>query len=387
MVRYTFGDVLPLSGAAAPLLTAAVRYAYPTTLTELAKAAGISKFAASRAAQTLTEADLLHNGGGGYEFNVNHPMADSIQRLAWRFSGVRREELWDPYSYRRPLEGVNEDYNYRRLVPQSLQRGMPVPPALQVAAGPDLVTSRDTCDWFVRQAVVLREFEQDGQDVYRLWSNERLRDLIHQTLSFGGALGVAHETLASACGSDVQEDGSPFQVRVSSYAWTRATYLVSAEARDVLRVIGLLDQAMWVGYRVNRLRSEALHELNAINYSGRDSDFFDLHLSDALEAEQAAGQLWDDPSHGPWHNIGGTPRPEDVGTAGDQIIAVRLMRAAQTLAAQVAKMADMRCVQEWIDDNHDEAQDLPLVSEVPRDELRGQRDWPAEKPRPGSGTQ
>lgn len=331
------------------------------------------------------DADLLLNGVDGYEFNEAHPMAEEIERLAWRFSGVRREHPDTYYSRRDFFDGGDEDYHYKRIVPKTLQRGMPVPPALRVATGPDMVMARDTCDWLGRQSVLLRWFERDSRDVYSLWSNERLRDLIHQTQDLGGAVRAAHVTLESECGSDTQGTDNPFEIRVSGYAWTRATYLVSAEARDVLRVIGLLERAMRVGHRVNQLRSNALYGLNNINYGGRDGDIFDHHLNDALQAEQEADQLWKDPSHGPWHNFGGTPQPEDVGTAGDQIMAVRLRRAAQCLAAQVAKMAEVSCIQKWADDNHDESQKLPLVTEIPNHVLCAIRDWPPERPTAGSG--
>lgn len=381
MNRYTFGEALPLPGASAALLTAAVeRSHHPTTLTDLAKTAGISKFAASRSAQTLLQADLLTSDDEGYALNPNHPMATTIERLAWRFSGVRRRDTGTRWhgTERRP----KEDYHYQRTVPKSLQLGATISPDLMEATGPDLVTARDTCDWLAEKSHVLREFEHDGQEVYSLWSNERLRDLVHQTLHLCGAVGAAHETLTAACGSTTQGDSNPFEVRVSAYSWVRATYLLSAEARDVLRVINLLDQAIWVGHQVHQLRSEALWGLDNINHSGPDSEFVHEWLLEALDAEGEAVRLWNDHSFGTWHHMGGTPQPQDVGTAGDQIMAVRLLRIARELAAQVATMSRASCVQDWISANPGQADALPLIHDVSDEELRGRRDWPAWPPTP-----
>lgn len=383
MDRYTFWASLPMSDASAALLTAAVECSYPTTLTELAKTAGISKYAASRAARPLLQAGLLRSNARGYALNPDHPMTPTVERLAWRFSGARRHDPdADRYTSSPPMRPQENDH-YRLTVPESLQLGATISPDLTVATGPDLMTARDTCDWLAQQSHVLREFHADSQDVYTLWSNERLRDLIHQTLNLCGAVGAAHNTLAAACDSTVQGDGDPFEVRVSAYAWVRATYLVSAEARDVLRVVGLLNRAIWVGYHVHQLRSDALQELNTINYSGRSSDSFEHHLTGALEAEKEADRLWDDPQYGRWHHVGGTPRPQDVGTAGDQIMAVRLIRVARELSAQVATMANDPCVQQWIDANADQAHALPLIREIPDDALQGHRDWPSWPPKPG----
>jgi hypothetical protein len=388
MSRYTFGDILPLSGAGAPLLTASVAYVHPTTLTELAKAAGISKFAASRAAQSLTESRLMLTNGDGYAFNDDHPMAKTITELAWRFSGIRRARERD-YRYDAGYDTSHEvnveDFHYRRTVPESLQLGAERDPRPIQALGPDLVSVRDTCNWLANQVSLLRQFENDGQEVYSHWSNERLRDLVHQTLHLGGALRAAWTTLSAACSSEVQGDANPFEVAVTAHAWVRATYLVSAEARDLLRVIELLDTAIWVGSRVNTLRTDAVDGLGTINYLARKSEAIDSHLDAALKDQRAASELWIDPSHGPWHNFGGSPRPQDVGTAGDQIMAVRLLRAVKTVAAQVEQMAREQCVSEWVASNPAEATELPLVTSVPDGALRGHREWPKGVPTVGDG--
>lgn len=379
MTRYTFEKALPLPGAAAALLTAAVECPYPTTLAELAKVAGISKFAASRAAQTLMQADLLHLDPRGYTFNPDHSLAETVERLVWRFSGVRRHELdADQHSTWHTWAPPEDDHYYRQLIPKSLQLGATIP--ADSLAGPGLVTVRDTCDRLAQLSRQLREFHSEAQAVYSLWWNERARDLIHQTVHLPGGLAAAHHTLEAAAGSDAQGDGNPFEVPVSAHAWIRATYLVSAEAWDVLGLITMLDQSIWVGHRVHQRRSDALRALNAINYSGTDGSSIQHHLAEALKAEKEADQLWDDPTYGRWHHVGGTPVPQDVGTAGDQVIAVRLLCKAQALSAQVAAMSEAPCVQEWVTANPGQAATRPLMVHVPDDALRGQRDWPAWAP-------
>lgn len=97
MRRYTFADGLPVRGSEAALITAAVAIDYPTTLTQLARTAGITKFAASRAADGLVSSGLLTVTSSGYAFNDAHAQASVIVDLAWRYSGIRRRPPRNPF--------------------------------------------------------------------------------------------------------------------------------------------------------------------------------------------------------------------------------------------------------------------------------------------------
>lgn len=88
--------------------------------------------------------------------------------------------------------------------------------------------------------------------------------------------------------------------------------------------------------------------------------------------------------YGEYKNIGGTPRVVDVGTAGEQVMAVQLLRIAKDLAAQVAVMAQAQYVQDWIALHPDETTRCALVTEIPTDLLRRGRNYPKDPPRAGA---
>lgn len=385
MSTYTFSDALPVRGSESQLVTAAIAAAYPKSLTELARDAGISKFAASRAAEPLTGSGLLSSTADGYVFNDDHPLASVLVCLAWRFSGVRR-----PPAVHLPGGGdpAVVDYHHQRWIPEPLQV-LPAdlsPAADVVTAGPDLRSVRETTGWMGELLTRLRGYEEIGQQVYRWWSTERLRDIIHQTLHFGGALGPARASLMRAAGSDAQGSRAPESVTVPALVWVQATYFASAELRDLLRVISILERAVRVGGTVHRWRTDALWHLDQVNRTGRDSEFAEQWLQEGLDAAARAEALWADESHGPYKHIGGLPRPEDVGTAGDKILAVRLHQDATELAARVEQMAAHPSVQEWNVEHPDLAKQVPLVRQVPSTALPDSRalgQMPT--PEPGAG--
>lgn len=379
MDHFTMGDVLPLSGSAAQLLTAAIAMQHPMTLTELAKTAGISKFAASRAAAVLMEHGLLQQVEFGYEFNEQHLLAPTVRDLAWRFSGVRRTERvtgWPLPGRIRKRANWEDDFSFRRRVPDSLLRKAEVDPLLDGTSGPDLVTVRDLCTWIEQIIPELLDYERAGREVYGRWSNERLRDMVHQTLHFTNPLEACLATLIAASDVRAQAGADPRTVHTNAQTWTRATYLISAEAQNVMGVITILDTAIRVGGRVNTLRDNAVNALHNLNHKGQDSQFAQRWLTEALSAERDASVLWDDQTQGPYRNVGGMPRPRDVGTAGDQTLAVRLLWTAQTLTNQVAAMASHPSIEAWQAAHPDEAEDSPLYTVVPEDLLEDPQSRP-----------
>lgn len=383
MSTYTFSEALPVRGSEPQLVTAAIAAPYPKSLTELARDAGISKFAASRAAESLTSSGLLGSTEDGYLFNDEHPLAPVLLDLAWRFSGVRRPVVHRPGWYD-PAEDLVIDYHHQRWIPEPLQV---LSGQVDPRPGPDLQTAREATGWMGQMLPRLRTYESVGQEVYRWWSNERLRDMIHQTLHFGDALRPARASLLQASGRQAQGSRPPESVTVPALVWVQATYLASAELRDLLRVISILDTAIRVGRAVHRWRSDALYHLDQVNYSGRDSEHADGWLQESLDAAARAEALWADESHGPYKRIGGLPRAEDVGTAGDKILAVCLRRDATELAARVEQMATHPCVHQWRAEHPDQARQIPLVTQVPEGVLHnsqalGQMPYPE----PGAGT-
>lgn len=339
-----------MSGSTAPLVTAAVGLGYPVRLAELARRAGITKFAASRAAASLTEIGLLAVAdGGGYEFAAEHPMAETVERLAWRLNGVTRPDP-DRFDRFRVIEAIEDDYRYQDLIPRSLQRGVEPRTELAQPIGPCLVEVRD---WLTNSASLSRElhgYEPVAQEVYYRWHTERLRDVIHQVLHFGGALSTARGVLRAACGPTAQGDDDPWQVRISGHDWVRATYLVSAEAAGVQQLVDILLRAIDVGNQVHRERDEAIFWLEEAARAAGEDRSADAGLARATVAAAEAERLWEAPTGEgelPYRNIGGTPRPVDVGTAGDKILAVQLSFTLRRLTKTVAGMAEHPSFARW----------------------------------------
>ncbi|MGL5858314.1 MAG: hypothetical protein ACRC35_07920 [Angustibacter sp.] len=210
----------------------------------------------------------------------------------------------------------------------------------------------------------MRGFERAAQDVFSLWSTQRLRDVVHQTLHLGAPASAAAATLRAAATAEVQGEGNPFEMRVSARAWVRATYLLSAELHEAVSVLRILEDAITEGGQANQHRAAALGALNAANYAGSGSELTPTLVEEALEEERAADAI-DNRGRGRYHSIGGAPRSSDVGGTGDQILAVQLLRAAQELASQVEVMADMPCVQDWRQDHPQDALAHPLLTAVP----------------------
>lgn len=381
---YTFADALPVRGSEAQLITAAIAAEWPKSLTQLARDAGISKFAASRAADPLTQSGLLLSTADGYSFNEDHPLAPVLLGLAWTFSGVRRPAPtfgWDTNGG----DLVVDHYHFGRWLPEPLHLIDGQTDAL-VGPGPDLRTVRETAAWMGEFLPRLRSHEATGQEVYRRWSNERLRDLIHQTLHMGGALHPALISLRQAAGREAQGAHAPQEAHIHGLTWVQATYLASAELRGLLRVISLLNTAIRVGREIHRQRGEALFLLEQTNAIGTDSEFTDRRLQDSLAAAALAQELWEDDSYGSYRRIGGTPQVEDVGTAGDQIFAVALHRDATDLAARVKQMAEHPSVKQWATEHPEHARRTPLIREVPENlllDLRALVQMPP--PKPGAG--
>lgn len=358
MKRFTFMDGLPVRGSEAQLVTAAIAAYSPQSLSELARDAGISKFSASRAAEGLLASGILVQDAQGYSFNDAHPEAKVLIDLAWRFSGVRRR--YDPWGQRDDYDSSH--WHYGKWVPQSLG---PTADLAGGGPGPDLRAARETVAWMGQLYVRLREYESVAGDVYSRWHTERLRDVIHQTLHFGAALSRARTLLSAAADHETQGAADPQDVCVPGRVWARATYLVAAELRDLVRVIHILDTALYVGHEVNRQRTDACFHLEQINTAGRENEFTEVSLDHALEAAAAASALWLDESYGQYKAIGGTPGPADVGTAGDRILAVQMYRDAQTVAERVQEMAAHPCLERWRAEHPEEAEQFRLADRVP----------------------
>lgn len=367
MVRYTFQDALPLTGSSAALVTAAIGSPHPLPLPHLARVAGISRFAATRAADPAREMGVLVEDGGLWEFNDEHELSRLLCQLAWRFSGVVRSRK-DGVSYRRVIDQEwGAEYRYRELVPESLLQAETNDPSRDVR-GPDLVQVRALVDWGRDIMGDLRSFEADGQEVYSLWRTERLRDLIHQTLHFGEPLSRAISLMTPAAGAEAQGEKAPHEVNVTAFDWARATYLVAAEAHDLVRVIRILETAIRAGGRMHTLREDALGHLEMLARAESDSKHRQTWIDQAVQAAADAQAIWrgdTDTADIPYKHIGGMPRPVDVGTAGDKVYAVRLLRSARRLVDKTSEMASHPAFTAWSEAHPLEADQFPLISEVP----------------------
>ncbi len=368
---YTFGDALPLAGAAAPLLTAAIGKTWPCPLAQLARSADVSKYAASRAAASLRQhALLLVDEDGLYSFNDDHPIAPTLVGLAWRYNGIERvppsaEPTWPSVRAEEPFD----DFNYRDLIPPSLRRG--APPGSLDAPGPALLEARTQ---FTRLGPLLGElhgFEHTAQQVYAHWRTERLRDVVHQTLHLGAATLEAQRTLRAVCGPDQQGSDDPATTPIPGHEWVRATYLVSVDVFRLLWLAKIMKAAIAAGSRIHSLRGDALAHLTYINRSP-DSASRARWTEQALAAAAEANGLWS--THGTedgqsYAFLGGSPTPVDVGTAGDQILAVQFVAAARQLAREVALMAAHPSVIEWANLNPKDTATYSLITTVVDDVL------------------
>ena len=343
---FTYVDVLPSAGSTAPVLLAAFACGHSRPLAQLAKAAGVSRFAAGRALPELLERGLLREdldgGEGWYEYVPNNPQHELIADMAWRFSGLTRppEETWvrlDPDDDAR-YEDEQVRWRYGQLLPSS-ELIADVIARTGLADGPDLVTARDFTTWAGRAGGRLRQFERYSQQVYGYWTTERFVDMIHQTIHFGGALAKARRDVELSCGARAQGGRDPHQVALPAQIWAQAMFLVSAETARVLDLVRMLDVAITEGIEIHSLRDKAIHDLELVSQRDRGLESRDQYLQEAQEAAAAARHRWQDPPTR-YASVGGTPRARDVGTGGDQLMAVQLLDAAQHLAHQVATMAD-----------------------------------------------
>lgn len=371
-MRYTFGDALPLAGGAAPLLTAAIAESWPRSIGALGRRAGISKFAASRAAAVLRERQLLLVDQEEYSFNDEHPLAPTLTALAWDFSGVRRVRPSAPTDYPSPFfEGPGDGYEFRDLIPPSLSPAAVAESGrLPLAAGPCMLDSRRQFSHLGEVLRALYTFEATAQGVYSYWHNERLRDVIHQTLHFGPPTQAARRTLEIACSEDQQADQDPTSATIPGAVWARATYLLSAETRRVLFVTRIMSTAIDETAPVHRLREDALQRLSMSNKG--DGQMREQWISEALAFEAEAREIWSAGALRDTHRyafVGGTPTVRDVGTAGDQILAIELHAVATTLASEVRRMAEHPCMDSWAVAHPDERTMYELATEVPADLL------------------
>lgn len=371
MTRYCFVDALPVAGAASPLLVTAVGHRAPMRLSELARETGISKFSASRAADSLAQQGFLTREEDGVLFNDSHPLADEIIRLAWLYSGVRRPPRDDGRMPSLALPGWSQiPYRYQPLVPVELHaRAVLSDTDRRGPAGPVLLNARETCNWLAKTSRLLHTVEAQFQEVFALWRDERARDLIHRALDLGSGVDEAWQQLSVACGAEAQGEQSPFVATVSGYIWTRCTFLVAAELHELWSILTMLNTAVRNGSRVNRLRSKALSDLLWGHKEERT-----LLIEEGLQDADAATTLWNDQDQQPWHHMGGTPSPMEVGTLGDKLLAVQLLDMTTVIASKVTAMADEPSVKGWSAANPD-AQPSLLTLPYPRsrldDDLRG----------------
>lgn len=357
MARFTYASALPVSGAAADLLTAAMARDFPVTLKTLAEDAGISTFAASRAAGDLLAAGLiLGDRSEGFVFNWDHEQARELARLAWRYSGVRR-----PYNPVFPsIDASSPAQPWLDLVPDAI--GLP--------AGPNLLQTRDHADQIGEVVNRMGEIRTISQEVFRQWRDERLRDVIHLSIELGGSALMAARHLASAADSHTQGDADPRQVSVAGTPWVRATLMVNAEAHTLQSALIPLVKGAAVGaaMRGHRRRALALADDAARLSKTRPHDALSALTGIAAEISAADDLLWNR-DHGqdrqPFHHLGGTPAQDEVGTSGDMVLAVRAQAALEDLVEILDVMATQAPVTQWQQQHPELARDYPLLLEIP----------------------
>ncbi len=363
-----------MGGGSAALITAAIEASYPLPLSRLATNAGISRFAAQRAIERLRETGVLTSDGDGWEFNDDHPLASLLCQLAWPYSGAQRPPAWEPYWVN--IGGWQDEYRYQRIIPPSLLHPKK-DDHTSTHEGPDLLTVRDTVTWAWERVHELREFERDGQEVFAVWSTERLRDMIHQTLHLGSPTAQAIGTLTAATSAGEQRkahtlDNDPRLLHISALTWARATYLIAADLWDVRRVVTILKAAIRETGPMHSRRSAALGNLEQV--AGSTTDHLGLReslIDEAVHAAADARAIWaDDAPEIPYKHIGGFPQPVDVGTAGDKIYAIRLVRVGTRLAEMLTKMSTHPSLDAWKTAHPDEAEEYPLCTQAP--EIREQ---------------
>lgn len=355
MARHTYASALPASGAAADILTAALARDTPATLKSLAKDAGVSAHAASRAARDLIESGLLHgNRAEGYSFNWEHTEAATLARLVWRYSGIRRP--------------VASPHWLAESRPRDIDRWLElVQDESALAPGPDLVRTRELVDDLAVMINRLREIQAIAQDGFYEWADERLRDVIHLSISLGEATSAAAGQLTAAAGATAQGESDPRQVQVAGAPWVRATLMVNTEAHRVQSLLSPLVRGIHVGAAMREHRRRAL---SLAGDAGRISQARPQEALAALAAITveicAAEELFADPDHArdrlePFHHLGGTPAQDEVGTAGDMVLAVRAHTLLEGLIEILAFMAAQEPVTQWRSQHLELSQRHPLL--------------------------
>lgn len=208
---FPYASALSTSDAEVRLLTALIQLAdYPRRMKLLAETAGISAFAASRAAKTLTERGLMTQpGGAGYALSREHPDLPSILPLVWRYSGVR---LPLQSRHPRPIDLGNggasliRERGLRGWIPDELVIPSEHTDDVLPGDGADLITARDLVTTLERLLPAIDQVVDTVREVYSVWSTERARDVKHQIQEVGALTRQAHAELIAAADWQAQGD-------------------------------------------------------------------------------------------------------------------------------------------------------------------------------------
>lgn len=372
----TLGNLLPLDGATGRILAATIDAPYPLNASKLGAAAGVSRFAASRALATLQEDDLVQEAfDRSYAFNPDHPLADVAQKTLWQLYGCKRPD------HRRQLSASQQMFHrYENLTPDWVMNDGFTSPPVPVPHGPSMLTVRATLDRLAQFVPELFRLENIGQDVFGAWHNERFRDLIHLTLHLGTAAYAATAVLEQHSSMKYQGNASPLEVGIHPDQWGRAIYLLNAEAHMLRNLTTLFEESVTRGQQIAAARRGALGTLARAAKSeimptastrfpagGAHQDLRDerelAEQLDALKRLVAANQAFDRARQDGLHHRGGMPGIEEFGRGGDMMIAVSVRRLLEWLLAIIDEMKAELCWATW----SAERDDLPPMATMPGD--------------------
>lgn len=189
------------------------------------------------------------------------------------------------------------------------------------------------------------EFNLDRAPIF-----ERDRDLVYALSNSGNGARIAAATLEDAreiLGSGHAEGRwgrrSHVQPRIESRSWCRAVYAVRAESEICSAVAKFCRESVLAAC----LHEESIVRLkdaeNALNWMLKENpgpsganfvEYAQKKFEEASDAETAARKKRDGYGH-----LGGTPRSEDIGNAGERILAIEFAQLSARAWSLYEKMA------------------------------------------------
>ena len=321
--------------ATSRLLEHLVESQHEHSLTDLARTLGISAMTATREADRLAAVGLLRDHKSGRErlvaIDPSSPFYKPVADLMYVARGVRPRP--QRLTANRAAAYQVRNFAVLDLIPAHLRAPQLAGPAAPNAsdAGPALTQVRATVLklWMFTG----RACETQGwlQASYRVWHDERDRDLVHLTLNAGAGFGQAADVLSATV--DHRRDLPPSHP-IDVPTWEHACHAVRAEAAICGNIADHLEDVITHAETLHRARLliAEKEQLVAAN-EGVVADAFQSEL-DRCQAEAATAES----ALQGKYRYGGLSTLQSVGTAGERLIAVEFRHVAEQATQLAAEM-------------------------------------------------